>query len=125
MYISYGQDKKYLIHILVCTAFHGLPPPDMKDPTVDHRDRQRGNNSATNLTWASRAQQGLNRETTRKVLGFLLRDNSTTFGPYNSIKQAGKALNVDNSSISKCCKGIRRTAGTTDGKALGWKYVDI
>lgn len=125
MCIGFGEDRKYLIHILVCTAFHGLPPSEMEDPTVDHDDRDRANNNSTNLRWASRETQGENRATTRKVVGFLLSDATVTFGPYESIAQAGTALTANTSSISACCKGKRKSAGKHGGSPLGWKYVDV
>jgi hypothetical protein len=45
-------------HIVVCTAFHGQKPGP--DYTVDHIDRNRTNNAASNLRWATRAQQRAN-----------------------------------------------------------------
>ncbi len=52
------QHKKYPIHRLVCTAFHGSQPEGM---TADHIDRNKGNNQAGNLRWATNQQQALNR----------------------------------------------------------------
>ena len=38
---------------------------------------------------------------------------------WNSISEAGRALNIDASSIAKCCKGIYRYAG-----GYIWKYLE-
>ena len=48
------------IHNLVCWVAHG-PRPRGK-ASVDHLDRDRGNNNADNLRWASHRDQNLNRE---------------------------------------------------------------
>ena len=45
-----GKDR--YVHILVCEAFHG-PKPSGKTITVDHKDRNRSNNRADNLRWAT------------------------------------------------------------------------
>jgi hypothetical protein len=51
--------KNYKSHQLICMAFHDLPPTDQH--TVDHIDRNRLNNSADNLRWATSTEQNLNR----------------------------------------------------------------
>lgn len=44
---------------------------------------------------------------------------------YKSATFAGKELGIDNSTISKCCKGINQSAGKlSDGTKLHWKYVN-
>lgn len=51
--------KGLLVHVLVCTAFHG--PRPSSDHTVDHIDRVRDNNKAENLRWATHSEQVYNR----------------------------------------------------------------
>jgi|LakMenE09Jun09ns_1017247.scaffolds.fasta_scaffold01020_2 hypothetical protein len=51
--------KQIYVHQLVCTAFHGEKPPD-KD-SVDHINRNRVDNRATNLAWANWYEQISNR----------------------------------------------------------------
>jgi hypothetical protein len=54
-----GTTKKRYVHQLVCEAWHGEKPAD--DYSVDHIDRNRGNNIPDNLRWASREEQNANR----------------------------------------------------------------
>lgn len=51
-------DKYYFVHRLVAETF--LPNPENK-PTVDHINRNIGDNSIENLRWATRAEQCENR----------------------------------------------------------------
>lgn len=46
--------KKFLIHRLVCEAFHGKPPT--KQHQVAHNDGTRTNHNADNLRWATRSE---------------------------------------------------------------------
>ncbi len=124
-YLSIGfGNSHYRVHLLVCLAFHGSAPPDLVDPTVDHRDGVRSNNTPTNLRWADRALQGLNRVSTKKVLGYQRTDPTKMFGPFDSITLAGKEMSVSPSSIISVCKGNRLSAGSHAGAQLAWKYVD-
>lgn len=124
MKIGFGEHT-YQVHILVCRAFHGPPPADMENPTVDHIDRERSNNVDTNLRWADRPTQGLNKSTTKKVIGFVLTDPSVTFGPFDSIRLAAKEMTVDPSSISAVCNKKRKSAGKHNNRPLGWEEITV
>lgn len=41
-------------HILVCKAFHGLPPTDLHN--VNHKDGNKQNNDPSNLEWVTRKE---------------------------------------------------------------------
>lgn len=49
-----GVRRCYLVHRLVCEAFHGAPEFD--DATVDHINGVRGDNRAENLEWVTRSE---------------------------------------------------------------------
>jgi len=48
-----GVTKQFLVHVLVCTAFHG--PPPSPDHEVNHKsdDGDRSNNCEDNLEWGT------------------------------------------------------------------------
>ena len=54
----------YLVHRLVCLAFHG--PQPSPDHTVDHIDRDVHNNRAVNLRWATKSEQSYNKGASAK-----------------------------------------------------------
>jgi len=49
-----GQQLRRKVHRIVCEAFHGPCPPGKRD--VAHFDGVRSNNCASNLRWATRAE---------------------------------------------------------------------
>jgi len=53
-----GKGKKHYIHRLVATAF--LPAPTAEGCVVDHVDRNKLNNHASNLRWVSRSENSRN-----------------------------------------------------------------
>ena len=48
------KGRNWLVHRLICEAFHGMAPSDK--PECDHIDRVRDNNCADNLRWVSREE---------------------------------------------------------------------
>jgi hypothetical protein len=55
-----GRKQHVGIHVLVCTAFHG-PRPSTKHE-VAHWDSDRMNNRASNVRWATRRQNNLDKQ---------------------------------------------------------------
>ena len=54
---THNARKMVYVHRLVCEAFHDNPSGK---PTVDHIDRNTGNNFASNLRWATQSEQNEN-----------------------------------------------------------------
>ena len=50
------KQHKYIVARLVMATFNGMPPADMKDPTVDHIDGDSLNNYFRNLRWMEREE---------------------------------------------------------------------
>ena len=48
----------------------------------------------------------------------------TTGETFNSITDASDRYKVAQSSISSCCKGVRKSAGKLNGVKLQWKYAE-
>lgn len=105
------------VHILVAAAF--IPNPEGKKE-VDHIDRNRQNNHADNLRWASRFENMQNRKPyTRRVAQRSL--DGRLVKEWDSIKEIAEAMNLSRSSITKCCspKYNKRTY-----RGFSWEYIN-
>ena len=127
------------VHSLVCRAFHG---PAREDHTsVDHHggkelspEERRSDNSASNLAWATRKEQAVNRKKPKpnshgepcvvwRVQGGKRGterspDYMTPIGPevsYSSLSEAATALGLDDGSLSKVFLGKLKTVPTKEG----------
>lgn len=49
------------VYLLVAYTFLGMPPKDMKDPTVDHIDNDQTHNRSSNLQWLERSENSKKR----------------------------------------------------------------
>ena len=54
-----AKSVRFKVHRLVCTAFHGEPPPGHQ---VAHLDGNKTNNVADNLKWATRAENNSHKD---------------------------------------------------------------
>ena len=101
------KGTNYPVHVLVCGAFHGSRP---EGHTPDHIDRDRGNNAASNLRWASKREQQLNRKRPRPQCNaqrFEVKDvNAPVDVPWTEFHGSHRAAEY----IGVCAKTVRRAA---------------
>jgi hypothetical protein len=74
-YIRLGAGPKYTIHKLVASVW--LPAPTSDTCVIDHIDRDKLNNHASNLRWVSRSENATNRTIERRPR------QSNTFGHHH------------------------------------------
>ena len=97
--------SKWPVHYLVCYAFHG-PPPGPEFDSVDHIDRVRHDNKASNLRWATRQMQADN-GASKGVEWYDVETNSV-IASYASAAAAERETGITNQQISLACTLARR-----------------
>jgi hypothetical protein len=117
----YGDDRQQQIsiHYLVCVAFHGQKPPDKDE--VAHGDSNPGNNAASNLRWATHAENNDD----RKRHGTLLVGEQTSSAKLTEqdVKRiaeliASGARDVD--IAAKFGASAKSVTGIRTGKSWSW-----
>lgn len=108
-----GKQKNLFIHRLVATAF--IPNPNNL-PQVNHIDENKLNNRVENLEWCSIAYNINYGTRTKKQI----KSNSIPILQYtlegefvrkwDSATEIKNELGFDNSFISKCCRGERKSS---------------
>lgn len=103
--------KTYSVHRLVAKAF--IPNPDNL-PQVNHKDENKLNNHVNNLEWCN-SKYNNNYGTHNKRVGRHFKGGKnpaakkiiclTTNEVFDYIRKASKKYHIDESSISKVCKG--------------------
>lgn len=112
-----GKQKTFQVHRLVAEAF--IPNPENK-PTVDHKDRDKLNNSVENLQWATTKEQAMNRDynTVRRTRGKKIVCVETG-EIFNSQREAAEKMHLDQGNISRVCRGLLNTCG-----GYHWKFLE-
>ena len=117
-----GVGKQFKVHRLVAQAY--IPNPEDK-PMVNHRDENKQNNCVNNLEWVTASENtkyGTN--IARAKLNGLGRhpkqvycvELNRTFG---TIAAAANFINTTHSNVSKCLRGLQKTAG-----GYHWQYSE-
>ena len=119
-----GCAKFVNIHRIVAEAF--VPNPLEKEE-VNHKDENPSNNHASNLEWVTHKENlnfGTRTERARKAIVeaqgravWQLSRDGELVAEYESLSAAGNATGTHVANITKCAKGVYKTAG-----GYIWKY---
>ena len=129
---GFGGKKSFRVHRLIALAF--LDNPN-NYPAVNHIDGNKLNNAVNNLEWCTTKHNNLHsfrvlkRKASKPNLGKFGRESSNNkaiiqydkngvfVAEYETIREAGKKLNISDSHISSVAKGKRKTCA-----GFIWKY---
>lgn len=115
-----GEEKFYKIHRLVAEAYLSNLEGLLE---VNHKDENKENNALQNLEWCDRTYNinyGSRNERASKAISKALsipvfcEELNRIFDGANA---AARELNLNQSNITQCCKGTRKTCG-----GYHWRY---
>lgn len=127
-----GKSKLYYVHRLAAEVFLDNP---QNLPVINHRDENKSNNVVSNLEWCSvfynntykdRAKKA-GKKTSEKLINntklskavFGINKVSGLILEFPSAREAGRVLGINQSHITKCCKGKYKSIG-----GFYWYYAE-
>lgn len=130
-----GKVKYFKVHRLVAEAFYGEIPKGMQ---VNHINEIKTDNRLENLNlmtpkencnWGTRNKRVAEKATNGKCSKPVLQIDKTTnevIAEFPSLREVGRQLGFDNSTISMCCKGgyfcKKRNKWVNASQAYGFKW---
>ena len=108
-----GHTKHLLVHRLVAEAF--IQNQNNLE-TVNHKDEVKTNNVASNLEWMSRGDN--KRYSANKSAKMFDKQTGELLATFPSTREAERVTGINQSNISECCKGKRKSAG-----GYIWRYA--
>ena len=111
MLFNNGMRKDISVHRLVALTFI---PNSNRLRYVNHKDENIRNNNVSNLEWCTNSYNVA--YSVGKAVGQYSKEG-TLIKVFNTIADASRELKIPTTNISKCCKGLRKSAGN-----FVWKY---
>ena len=122
-----GKQRCLLLHRLVALAF--VPNPDGK-PTVNHINEDKEDNRAVNLEWTTMRENDNHATRNARIADShrgrggkrkpvrMLTEGGLCVREYRGVVEAANEMGINATSISKCLRGARASAG-----GFIWRYV--
>lgn len=111
------KQRHYLVHRLVAEAF--IPNPN-NYACINHKDENKQNNNIDNLEWCTHKYNncyGSKLLKSKKPINQYDK-NGNFLKSWSCSKEASNYLKIDSSTITKCCRGKKKTCG---GYCWGYK----
>lgn len=116
-----GVEKDFKIHRLVANAYI---PNSENLPQINHKDENKQNNCISNLEWCTNTyNRNYGSRNKRAAIGISKAKMKPcicieTGKIYPSVIEAAKETSLHKASISRCCRGERKSYANTH-----WKYI--